>query len=137
MSISRKDSSRLLVSLPSLFKAHACASCLSLASRRTNQPGRFKPPGRFIPSQFVCIDPVLSSRWLFRRLVYCVSRRLRSGCGGRIAGETSRRGKIDGKISVKCQFALNIWNFCEKGECGALAMILLNRLSRLGSPDVL
>ena len=31
-----------------------------------------------------------------------------------------------GKISVKCQFAKNIWNFCEKGECGALAMILFN-----------
>ena len=34
-----------------------------------------------------------------------------------------------GKISVKCQFAKNFMNFCEKGECGALAMILLNRLS--------
>ena len=49
----------------------------------------------------------------------------------------SRRGKIGGKISVKCQFAKNIWNFCEKGECGALAMIYFNSLSRLGSPDVL
>ena len=42
-----------------------------------------------------------------------------------------------GKISVKCQFAKNIWDFCEKGECGALAMILFNRLIRLGGPDVL
>ena len=48
-----------------------------------------------------------------------------------------RRGKIGGKISVKCQFAKNIWNFYEKGECGALAMILFNRLSLLGGPDVL
>ena len=42
-----------------------------------------------------------------------------------------------GKISVKCQFVKNIRNFCEKGECGALAMIYVNRLSRLGHPDVL
>ena len=42
-----------------------------------------------------------------------------------------------GKISVKCQIAKYIWNFCEKGECGALAMIYLVRLSRLGGPDVL
>ena len=49
----------------------------------------------------------------------------------------AREGKIDGKISVKRQFALNIWNFCEKGECGALAMIYLVRLSQSGIPDVL
>ena len=50
------------------------------------------------------------------------------------------RGRVEsrrGKISVKCQFAKNIWNFCVKEECGALAMILFNRLSRMGSPDVL
>ena len=45
-----------------------------------------------------------------------------------VRADRSRRGKI----SVKCQLAQNILNFCEKGECGALAMILLNRLSRLG-----
>ena len=39
--------------------------------------------------------------------------------------DRSRRGKI----SVKCQFAKYIWNFCEKGECGALAMIYLVRFS--------
>ena len=47
----------------------------------------------------------------------------------------SRRGKIG--VKSVCQFAKYIWNFYEKGECGALAMILLNRLSQLGSPDVL
>ena len=51
-----------------------------------------------------------------------------------VDGDASERV---GKISVKCQFAKNIWNFYEKGECGALAMILLNRLSRSGGPDVL
>ena len=47
----------------------------------------------------------------------------------------ARRGKIGSKISVKCQSAKNIWNFYEKGECGALAMILFNRLSRLMALD--
>ena len=47
--------------------------------------------------------------------------------------DRSRRGKI----SVKCQIAKYIWNFCEKGECGALATIYLVRFSRLGGPDVL
>ena len=41
------------------------------------------------------------------------------------------------RVSVKYQFAKNIRNFREKGECGALAMIYLVRLSRLGGPDVL
>ena len=40
--------------------------------------------------------------------------------------------------SVKDVNLLKIsWNFCEKCECGALAMIYLVRLSRLGSPDIL
>ena len=67
---------------------------------------------------------------------YRVTRRPRSGCGGLVAGMSSRRGKIGGKISVKSQFAKNIGIFCEKGECGALAMIYFNRFSRLGSPDI-
>ena len=49
-------------------RCYACASLLPLASRNTNQPGRFKPPRRFITSRFVCIDPELSARWLFHHL---------------------------------------------------------------------
>ena len=105
------------------------------------RPGRFKLPGRFIPSQFVCVDPGLLSRRLVRRLrMLSLSRSppvsfwlYGQRCGPSRAGE----GKIGGKISVKCQFAKYIWNFSEKGECGALAMILLSRLSRLRGPDVL
>ena len=33
-------------------RRYACASSLPLASRSTDQPGRFKPPGRFIPPRF-------------------------------------------------------------------------------------
>ena len=33
-----------------------------------------------------------------------------------VRASRSRRGKIGGKISVKCQFAKNIWNFCGKGN---------------------
>ena len=47
----------------------------------------------------------------------------------RVWASRSQQGKIGGKISVKSQFAKNIWNFCKKGECGALTMIYLNRLS--------
>ena len=55
------------------------------------------------------------------------------GLGGMLTGCRSRPRKI----GEKCQFAKDICNFCEKGEFGALAMIYLVRLSRLGSPDVL
>ena len=62
--VKRRAPSSLLVQ----SRRYVCASCLPLASRSTNQPWRYKPPGCFILSQFVCIGPVLSSRWLFRRL---------------------------------------------------------------------
>ena len=59
-------------------------------------------------------------------------RRPQSARGGMLTG-----CERVGKISVKCQFAINIWSFCEKGECGALAMIYLVRFSLLGGPDIL
>ena len=110
---------------PSSSRLHACAS-----------PVCFKPPGYFIQSRFV--RPGTFSTRLVRRLrMLSLSRfrpasvwLLRPACG---RGGRSKRGKI----SVKCQIAKYIWNFCEKGECGALAMIYLVRLSRLGGPDVL
>ena len=111
---------------PSCRLSHLIQS-LRVASRRT---GRFKLPGRFIMSWFVSIPSRnFYHGWFvaYACAVYRVPRWwFRAGRGG-----------MRGEISVKCQFARDILNFCENSKCGALAMIYMNRLSRLGGPDVL
>ena len=113
---------------------------MSTASFAENEPTRAFQTARVFHPVPVCLyrPGTFITRLVRRLLSLSCHPPPRSGCGGRqLQSSRAREGKIDGKISVKCQFALNIWNFCEKGECGALAMILLNRLSRLEGPDVL
>ena len=114
---------------------------MSTASFAEYEPTRAFQTTRAFHPVVVCIRPRVfyHGGWFVACAcsVYRITRRSRfehiySGAGRVDPGEV-----IQCKISVKCQFAKYYRDFLRKGEYGALAMIYMNRLSRLGSPDVL